>query len=514
MLEAKTLWSLVEQRAEATPEALVMVDESDRTLTFAGLRDGALRIAAGLHARGIGPGDAVSWVLPSRIDTVLLVCALARLSVVQNPCLPIYRERELSFVTRQTGARLLVHPGAFRGVDYRAMAEALGADQPALAFLDLSADLPDGDPASLPAPPEACEPEDAPVRWIFYTSGTTADPKGARHTDATLHAKSLGMANVLDLKDDDRIALVFPMAHIGGIGWLYSTLMSGAAMIMIEVFAPEDTIPVLARHGVTQAPAGTVFHQAYLEHQRRAPDVPLFPRVRTFPGGAAPKPPQLHYDLVEEMGGVGIVSGYGLTECPIIAMNSTRCAPEKLANTEGRVNPPEARMRVVTLDGEEAGPGVEGEIRAFGPQLCKGYVDASLNEAAFDEQGFFRTGDLGYLDEEGYVVITGRLKDVIIRKGENISAQEIEDLLYPHPKIADVAVIGLPDPASGERVCAVVQCAPGETLSFDEMVAFLLEGELMKQKLPEQLELIEEIPRNPAGKILKKDLRTRYGENT
>ena len=321
------------------------------------------------------------------------------------------------------------------------------------------------------------------------------------------------MSRCLDLKSDDRIALVFPIAHIGGIGWLQGALMSGAGMIMIEVFDPDVTIPILAKHGVTQGTAGTVFHQAYLEAQRRQPEVPLFPKIRAFPGGAAPKPPQLHYDLVKEMGGVGIVSGYGLTECPIIAMNSTRCPAEKLAHTEGRVNPPEAKLRVVTLDGREAGPGEEGEFRAFGPQLCKGYVDESLNEAGFDEQGYFRTGDLGYLDEDGYVVVTGRLKDVIIRKGENISAQEIEDLLYDHPKIADAAVIGVPDPASGERVCAVVQCHPGEALGFEEMVEYLLGKELMKQKLPEQLELIEAIPRNPAGKILKKDLRERYGDD-
>ena len=512
MLEASSLWSLIVKRAEATPDALVMVDERDREVSFASLRDQAERIAAGLAAAGLGPGDAVSWVLPSRIDTVLLVAALSRLSGVQNPCLPIYGERELSFVTRQTGAKMLVHPGSFRGVDYGVLAKSLRADRPELEVLDLAEGLPDGDPATLPPPPANVGASDAPVRWVFYTSGTTSDPKGARHTDATLHAKSLGMANVLDLKGDDRIALVFPISHIGGIGWFFSALMSGAGMIMIEVFAPEDTIPILAKHGVTQATAGTVFHQAYLEHQRRDPASPLFPRIRAFPGGAAPKPPQLHYDLVAEMGGVGIVSGYGLTECPIIAMNTTRCAPDKLAHTEGRVNPPEAKMRIVTLAGEEAGPGVEGEIRAFGPQLCKGYVDDSLNEAAFDEQGYFRTGDLGYVDEDGYIVITGRLKDVIIRKGENISAQELEDLLYHHPKIADVAVIGVPDPASGERVCAVVQCTPGESLGFDEMVAFLLDKELMKQKLPEQLELIEEIPRNPAGKILKKDLRARYGE--
>ena len=137
-------------------------------------------------------------------------------------------------------------------------------------------------------------------------------------------------------------------------------------------------------------------------------------------------------------------------------------------------------------------------------------MDESLNAAAFDEESYFRTGDLGYLDEAGYVVITGRLKDVIIRKGENISAKEVEDLLYPHPKVEDVAVIGLPDPKSGERCCAVVACGSGAPLEFEEMVSFLKEQGLMIQKIPEQLELVSELPRNPTGKILKHELRKRY----
>lgn len=512
MIEGRTFWSLVEQREAATPDGLIAVDERDRELTFAEYRARCEVVAAGLAARGVGADTNVSWVLPTRIETIVLAGALSRLGAIQNPVLPIYREREVGFVTRQTGARLLIVPGTFRGFDYAAMARGLAADQPGLDVLDVSEGLPEGDPATLPPPPAETAPEDAPVRWIFYTSGTTSDPKGARHTDATLHAKSLGMAQALDLREDDRTAMVFPVTHIGGIGWLMSSLMSGGGLIMIEAFHPTETPPILARHGVTQAAAGTVFHQAYLDAQRKQPDTPLFPRVRAFPGGAAPKPPQLHYDLVAEMGGVGIVSGYGLTECPIIAMNTVRCPAEKLAHTEGGPNPPEAKMRIVKLDGSAAGPGEEGEIRAFGPQLCKGYVDSSLDADAFDENGYFKTGDLGYLDEDGYIVITGRLKDVIIRKGENVSAQEIEDLLYSHPKIADVAVIGLPDPTSGERVCAVVECAPGETLGFEEMVEYLLSKELMKQKLPEQLELIDAIPRNPAGKILKKELRERYAD--
>ena len=183
---------------------------------------------------------------------------------------------------------------------------------------------------------------------------------------------------------------------------------------------------------------------------------------------------------------------------------------DKLAETEGR---PTAHvdLKVVTLEGKPAGPDEEGEIRVKGRQVFRGYVDASLDADAFDEDGYFRTGDLGRQDADGYVVITGRLKDIIIRKGENISAKEVEDLLYTHPKVADVAVIGLPDPQLGERCCAVVASRdPADALGFEEMVSFLREQGLMNQKIPEQLELVDTVPRNPSGKILKHVLREQY----
>jgi cyclohexanecarboxylate-CoA ligase len=348
------------------------------------------------------------------------------------------------------------------------------------------------------------------VRWIFYTSGTTADPKGALHTDASLIASFRGFLRTLEVGPDDRHAFVFPITHVGGIGWLIAGLLAGFAHIAVAIFDPDRTMPLLARHGVTLAGAGTVFHQAYLAAQRAQPDTRIFPRVRAFPGGGAPKPPQLHYDLKRELGGVGIVSGYGLTECPVIAMNTVRDPDEKLANTEGRPNPPEGGIRVVRADGGIAGPGEDGELCVRGPQLCRGYLDARLDAAAFDAEGFFHTGDLGRVDAEGYVVITGRTKDVIIRKGENISAKEVEDLLYTHPKVADVAVIGLPDPALGERCCAVIACRDEERLEFAEMVEFLIAKQLMKQKIPEQLEIVVEVPRNAAGKIQKQLLRERF----
>jgi acyl-CoA synthetase (AMP-forming)/AMP-acid ligase II len=194
-------------------------------------------------------------------------------------------------------------------------------------------------------------------------------------------------------------------------------------------------------------------------------------------------------------------------------MASTTDPDDKLADTEGRPTPG-VELIVVGLDGRRAGPGVEGEIRLKGPQVIRGYLDPSLDADAFDEDGYFRTGDLGIVDQDGYVTITGRLKDVIIRHGENISAKEIEDLLYTHPAVADVAVIGLPDPKTGERACAVVAVKEGHSFAFDVMVAYLKGKELRLQAIPEQLVVIESVPRNPAGKILKHTLRQRFASTT
>ena len=507
----RTLWELVEERAEATPDASMAVDEFGTSLTFLEYKISAERVAAGLSRIGVTLGSNVSWELPTWIESLVLVAALSRLGAVQNPIIPIYRAREVGFIVRQTSARLLIVPSVFRGFDYGNMADQLASEVGELEVLVVDKVLPDGDPACLPAAPRSpASGEELPVRWLFYTSGTTADPKGAKHTDASIMAAARAMNEALQLTADDRGGLVFPFTHIGGITWLFSGLMSGCFQVLVEAFDPAKTIPLLADHLVTLAGSGTPFHMAYLAEQRKRPDRPLFSKVRAFPGGGAPKPPQLHYDIKRELGGVGIVSGYGLTECPILSMCSIHDPDEKLAGSEGRPAPG-VDVRVVKVDETEAKPQEEGEIRVTAPQLYRGYLDSSLNADAFDALGYFRTGDLGVRDEQGYLVITGRLKDIIIRKGENISAKEIEDLLYTHPKVADVAVIVLADPAVGERCCAVV--APtldADPISFQEMIDFLLDKELMKQKLPEQLEIVEAVPRNPSGKILKHQLRDQF----
>ncbi|MBV9410191.1 MAG: AMP-binding protein, partial [Acidimicrobiia bacterium] len=488
MIQGRTLWELVDGRAEASPDAVFLTDEGKRTMTFAEYRRAAEIAAAGLAALGVVEDTPVTWQLPTWIESFVLVAALSRLGAVQNPVMPIYRQREVDFVTRQTQARLLVVPTTFRGFDYKAMADEIAAGQDSLDVLVADRQLPEGDPSTLPPAPSTDDP--LPVRWRFYTSGTTADPKGAQHTDASIMASATAMSERLKFSSDDVHGFVFPFTHIGGAGLLMGALQSGMTHVIVEAFDPATVVDLFDREQATLAGAGTVFHQSYLaEARKRAPEKVL-QKVRAWIGGGAPKPPQLHYDMKNEVGGVGIVSGYGLTEAPILTMASVDDSDDKLASTEGQASPG-VDLKVVTLEGKVAGPGEEGEIRAKGPQVCLGYLDSSLDAEAFDDEGFFRTGDLGFVDAEGYVVITGRLKDVIIRKGENISAKEVEDLLYTHDKVVDVAVIGLPDPSLGERCCAVVALQDaGSSLEFKEMVDFLKDKGLMMQKIPEQLEIV------------------------
>lgn len=501
-----TLSELIEERAGATPGALFAIDDHGRRLTFAEFRHRIERVAAGLAELGASTGTPVAWMLPTSLDAMVVLCALARVGAVQCPLMPSYGQRELAFILRQTGARFVIAPKAHRGRERAALVRAASVElEPAPRVVELDGALPEAEPSRLGPPPRSAND----VRFVYYTSGTTADPKGVRHSDATLLASATGLVAAFELGPEDRAAMVFPFAHVGGALWLIASLLSGAAAIVVDAWGP-GAIDALARHGVTQAGAGTIFHQAYLAAQRARPNEPLFPRVRAFPGGGAPKPPALHFEMKRELGGAGIVSGYGLTECPAITMGHLDDPDEKLADTEGRASPRGGgRVRIVGTDERDARPGQEGEVRVHGPQLFKGYVDPALNDGAFDAQGFFRTGDLGVLDAEGYLRITGRLKDVIIRKGENISAQEIENLLYEHPEVTDVAVVGVPDPVLGEMCCAVIvprdaSCPP----ALAELTTFLTDRGLMRQKLPERLEVVSELPRNANGKIDKRALRS------
>ena len=508
--DAANFWDLIEKRAYRSSERRLLVDEHGRELTFGQLRDQALSVAAGLVGQGVDTGVTVSWQLPSTIDTVVVMAALCRLGAVQCPIIHLYREREVGFALTQTGASHFVIPGVWRGIDFLEIAKrGCAGKRPLPRIIDLSEGMPAGDPGRLPPPPAPVVPEKAEVNWIFYTSGTSADPKGVCHTDSTLMAAGWGLALASDSQPDDVGTIAFPIAHIGGVDALASLLMTGSSSVIVEAFSPTESLALFRRYGVTRVGGGPAFYLACLNEQRKDPANPVLPKLRSMSGGGAPKPPQLHFEVRDEIGGRGITHGYGMTEVPMITAGRTSDTDEQLAYSDGA--PVEgAVIRIVRADGTEAPTGAEGEIRVKGPMVLRRYTDPDLTAEAFDEDGWFRTGDVGRLRPDGHIQLTGRLKDVIIRKGENVSAREIEDLLYTHPAVADVAVIGVPDRDRGEMVCAIVQCVPGATLGFEEMVAFLKQAGLMIQKIPERLHLRDTMPRNATGKIQKKDLRQEY----
>ncbi|MFI1440135.1 class I adenylate-forming enzyme family protein [Streptomyces fructofermentans] len=487
---SRTFWELVERRAALTPDRPVLLQE-DRTLTFEELRSGAERAAAGLHGLGVRPGGVVAWQLPTRIETVLLAMALARLGAVQSPVIPFYRDREVSFALRESGAAHFAVPGVWRGFDHTAMARDIGAP----GVFEAYDTLPAGDPSVLPPPPA----NGTDVRWIYWTSGTTSDPKGVLHTDRSLIAGGSCLAHALHLSADDIGSIAFPFAHIGGPDYLVMLLLYGFPAVLLEKFALPESLEDYRKHGVTVAGGSTAFYSMFLAEQRKRPQSRLIPSLRLLAGGGAPKPPEVHHAVVAEMG-VRLTHGYGMTEVPMITMGSPDDTEENLATTEGR--PPEGmEIRIV-----------DGEVRLRGEAVCRGYLDAEQSARAFDEDGFLITGDLGHLTGSGHLVLTGRLKDVIIRKGENISAKEVEDLLHGHPDVGDVAVIGLPDAERGERVCAVVEQPEGAgELSLSAVTSYLRAEGLSVHKLPEQLEVVDALPRGETlRKVLKYKLRERY----
>ena len=329
-------------------------------------------------------------------------------------------------------------------------------------------ELPRADSSLLPDPPDS---GDVP-RWLYYTSGSTSDPKGAWHTDASVLAGMNAFVAKVRPTEADLMPIAFPIAHIGGVCMLGAALTCGFATMLVEAFDPERSPLVMAERNPTILGSALPFFNAYLAAQRAHGPEPLFPKLRVCVNGGAPKPTGLHDEVRRDLGGRGVLGSWGLTEFPVATSGGIDDTDEQIAATEGTAAPG-VEIRVVGPDGLEKGPGEEGELRLRGPQMFQGYADPLLDAAAFDECGFFCTGDLGVVAATGHVTITGRVKDVIIRNAENVSAGEIEDLLHGHPAIHDVAVIGVRDARTGERVCAVVELVDdGSSLTLAEVVDF------------------------------------------
>ena len=508
-----TCWGLVEARADSDPERVVLADDLGRSLTFADLLREAEVAAAGLAAMGVGPGTRVSWQLPTCLEAAVLTVALTRLGAVQNPLISVLRHRELGIIFDQVRPAVVLAPGVWRGHDHSAMVRELVPGVPVVevdhraAAGDGVMGLPVGDPSTLPAPPA----DGDEVRWVYYSSGTTAAPKGIRHTDRSVVSASTGMLHGLEMGPDDVYPIAFPLPHIGGAVMMAMALRSGSQLVLFDGFDARQTPLAMAATDPTLLGSALPFHLAYLDAQREHGPDPLYPRLRACTSGGAAKPAGMHARVRDELGGRGIVSSWGLTEAPLVTHGTLTDTDEQLDESEGRPSPG-VQVRAVDLEGRVCGPDEVGELRLKAPQMFAGYLDSALNAAAFDDEGWFRTGDLGVIRTTGHVVITGRLKDVIVRNAENISAKEVEDVLLGHPALAEVAVLGLPDDRTGERVCAVVTLAPGaDAPSLSDLAEHCRTSGLARFKTPEQLEVVEAIPRSSMGKVLVGELRARLG---
>ncbi|MGD9796158.1 MAG: class I adenylate-forming enzyme family protein [Acidimicrobiia bacterium] len=504
-LETRTVWDIARARADATPDQLGVADLHGHEETIGQLVARAERVAAGLHELGIGPGTRVSWQLPTIPDAVVVLLALARLGAVQNPLVPVYRAREVGSVLRQFEPQWFIVIPQWRGFDHLTMVNELVAEHGEVNVLALDGALPEGDPTTLPAPPDSAEE----VRWIYTTSGTTAEPKCARHRDRSLVMAGRASATTNALSSDDVAAMPFPIAHIGGINNLCAYLLVGVRLVLLDPFLVETAAPVMRRYGVTVVGGGTAHYLAFINAQREHGDELLVPTLRCIVAGGGAKAPEIFYEL-ESVVGARAVHGFGMTECPYLTSGIVTDTDEQLANSDGA---PVLDNEVVLRDaaGNDVATGEIGEVYVRSPLLCDGYLDADMTAAAFTADGFYRTGDLAMFRPDGHIRVTGRIKDIIIRKGENISALDVELVVRDLAGVGDVAVIGVPDDERGERVCAVIELTPGASAPKLEMLRqHCVAKGLMMQKIPEQLEVVDALPRNAFLKVIKPELRKRF----
>ena len=451
--------------ASRQPEKTAVVD-ADRRLSYAEL-DGAVDgLVAGLRREGVRPGDVVSSQLPNCIESLLLCFATDRLGGMHNPIVMIYREREIQFVRREAQSSVFF-------------------DDP----VEVNSLIESGAQRQVPA----VDPK-AP-HYLLYTSGSTSDPKGVMHSDVTLLAECAAQAAYHRMTDDEVFVMPSPVAHISGL--LYGVLLPiylGGKSVLMPSWDPTRFLELVEAERGTFCGGATPFLQGVVEHPHlERYDLSSF---RLFPCGGADVPPELIRAAISRLG-IRTGRGYGSTEFPSITSAAGPGVPDdKRAETDGH---PIGDNRVRIID---------GEIQARGPEMFLGYRNPDLDVETLTADGWLRTGDLGFLDDEGYLTVTGRSKDIVVRSGEKISAREVEDLLHEHPKIRSVAIVALPDAHTGERACAcVVPRDSADPPGLEELAEFLLGRGISRRKLPEQLELFDELPMTASGKVKKHELR-------
>jgi len=506
--EDKTIASFFERTAQDRPDVCAVVDGTTR-LSYDELATSVAGIRSGFVRHGVAAGDVITVECPNWWETVAFFHAAWLHGCACNPVVPIYREAELGFIVKQARPKIIVIPHVFRRFNYVEMVAGLLSDidpAPVVVVLRAQGALPEGFVAledfvgDCDAGASATDAE--AISLLLYTSGTTADPKGVLHNHQTLVCECRSIADAFTLSSDDVVFMSSPLTHITGL--LYGVIMPpllGCSVTLLDTWDPAVALETINREGCTFTVGATPFLQglvrAYDEHGGSC-------ALRAFLCGGADVPPALVHDGRRVLN-AQVVRVYGSSELPTVSGSGKDTDEDTAATTDGRpIGLVEVRLEDV-IDGV-------GELLARGPELFLGYLDPALNTGSFTPDGYFRTGDLASIDERGAITIRGRKKDIIVRGGENISAKEIEDALFQHPDIEEVAVVAAPHPVLGEQVCACVVARDGREVTVESVVAFLARFRMAKQKLPERVELLTELPKTASGKVQKYVLRDRVKE--
>jgi cyclohexanecarboxylate-CoA ligase len=435
---------------------------------------------------------------------------ITRAGAVANPILPSYRTDEVGFMLGDADTRLYVVPESYRGFDYRPMAaDLVGSHDPlerAVVVGDTDAEYDDRlvamDAFATPVTPDPVETESDDILTLLYTSGTTGTPKGVLHTHDTLLSHNRNMVKLHAFSSETTVLMPSSVAHV--IGLLYAVQLPfvlGMEVVMMDRWDAERAVDLIDAFDCNVTIGPTTFLRGLLDAAPQGWENSL----RLVSVGGSKGPSEIVYRATDELG-CTVKRAYGSSEYPTCIANPLDAPIDKQANTEGI---PSDGCRISVRDPESGEPvprGESGELFVQGPGLMVGYNDRELNDEAFDE-GWYGTGDLARVDDRGYVAITGRKKDVIIRGGENIAIQPIDDVLHEHPAITDVAVVAMPDPDLGEKACAYVELDDDTALTFESMIDFLESRDMTKQKYPERLEVVDELDRTETGKIDRKRLR-------
>jgi acyl-CoA synthetase (AMP-forming)/AMP-acid ligase II len=512
-----SLYGEVVVQAEQRPDK-GCVSDSTSSLTFVELREQALRIAVGLHRLGVRRGDRVVVQLPNWTELIALIVAISRIGAVLVPVLPIYRRAEVEYVVRHSEAVVALAPVEFRRFEHVVMFRELSGTQlRQVVAVRAEGDQPEGVPslddlaaegslADLEAEVAGLDADPDDPFLIMYTSGTTSFPKGCLHTLNTIRSSALMMGDSFEYTEDDVQFGPSPVAHASGMVHSFLLpLVHGASSHLMEIWDPAEALRRIDERRITTAAGATAFLEMMLEaHRSGAHDLST---LRYWACAGSPIPAAVIERAAPVFPGTRWLSVYGRSENLLTTMCRLSDPPERAATSDGAA-PAGARVEVVGPDGMELPRGEEGDIGYAGPSHMLGYFkDPAQTAALFTRSGLSLSGDLGRMGPDGFVRVTGRMKDIVVRGGMNISAQELEGHLAGHPQVRAVAVVAMPDQRLGEKVCVYVVPKGEAPVTLETINDHLRRQHVATQKLPERLEVVAELPMTPTGKVQKHLLR-------